>query len=114
MVGLRGLWTRLRAPFSDERRAFTRHPSARERRAIRAELVAALDSAALGIGLPLDYMTQGVGEAELRMIFELAAERSAPIFVHVRRGIAGAALGILHTLPEDPRARRIRAALRSR
>lgn len=48
-----------------------------------------LDRGAIGIGLPLDYMSQGVTEKELSALFRLAASRDAPVFVHMRRGLPG-------------------------
>lgn len=53
-----------------------------------------LDEGGLGIGLLLDYLSDGVDPDELRLIFDVAAERDAPIFVHVRRGIAGDPAGL--------------------
>lgn len=61
---------------------------------LRQELLLELDAGALGIGLPLDYFSKAIQEAEMRMIFGVAAERSAPIFVHVRRGIDGDPSGL--------------------
>jgi N-acyl-D-aspartate/D-glutamate deacylase len=48
-----------------------------------------LDAGGLGIGLLLDYMSRAIDADELQMIGEVAADRSAPIWVHVRRGAAG-------------------------
>ena len=53
-----------------------------------------LDAGGLGIGLLLDYMSRAIDPDELRMIGEVAAERSAPIWVHVRRGAAGDPAGL--------------------
>ncbi len=53
-----------------------------------------LDAGGLGIGLLLDYMSRAIDSDELRMIGEVAAERSAPIWVHVRRGAAGDPAGL--------------------
>ncbi len=53
-----------------------------------------LDAGGLGIGLLLDYMSRAVEPDELRMLGEVAAERSAPIWVHVRRGAAGDPFGL--------------------
>ncbi len=61
---------------------------------LREALLLELDAGALGIGLPLDYFSTAIQEAEMRMIFGVAAERSAPIFVHVRRGIDGDPSGL--------------------
>jgi len=62
--------------------------------ALRDGLEDGLDEGGLGIGLLLDYMSDAVSDEELRAVFELAAERQAPIFVHVRRGIAGDPAGL--------------------
>lgn len=47
-------------------------------------LTKALDDGALGIGLPLDYMSLGVKPAELEALFRLAAQRKVPVFIHIR------------------------------
>ena len=57
---------------------------------LRSLLVTDLDEGALGIGLALDYFSDGIQAPEMQMIFSLAAERDVPVFVHVRRGIDGA------------------------
>ena len=57
-----------------------------------------LDGGGLGIGVLLDYMTAAVSEAELRMLFEVAAEREVPIFVHVRRGYTGDPAGLIEVI----------------
>ncbi|MBL4839124.1 MAG: amidohydrolase family protein [Kordiimonadaceae bacterium] len=43
-----------------------------------------LDNGAMGIGLPLDYLSLGVNEAELEGLFELSARRKVPLFIHIR------------------------------
>lgn len=53
-----------------------------------------LDQGGLGIGVLLDYMTSAVSDDELRMLFEVAAARATPIYVHVRRGINGDPAGL--------------------
>ena len=40
-----------------------------------------LDNGAMGIGLPLDYLSLGVNEAELEGLFELSARRKVPLFL---------------------------------
>jgi N-acyl-D-aspartate/D-glutamate deacylase len=69
-----------------------------ERERLRALLHAGLDQGGLGIGLPLDYVSAAVDAAELRMLFDVAAERDVPVFVHVRRGLAGDAAGLLEVI----------------
>ena len=57
-----------------------------------------LDEGGLGIGVLLDYMTAAVSDAELRMLFELAAERQVPLYVHVRRGYTGDPAGLIEVI----------------
>jgi len=58
-----------------------------------------LDQGGLGIGLSLDYANEAVTPEELRLAFDVAAERNAPIFVHVRRnGPAGDPSGLIEVL----------------
>ena len=54
----------------------------------------ALSQGALGIGLPLDYLSTAVGDDELIALFTLAAGRKAPVFVHIRRGLPGDLSGL--------------------
>lgn len=61
---------------------------------LRNMLEASLNNGALGIGLPLDYFSDAIQENELQMIFTVAAQRNAPIFVHMRRGIDGDPAGL--------------------
>lgn len=61
---------------------------------LKALLHEGLDQGGLGIGLLLDYMDKAIDPEELRLIGEVAAERHAPIFVHVRRGVAGDPSGL--------------------
>jgi N-acyl-D-aspartate/D-glutamate deacylase len=48
--------------------------------------------------LALDYISEAVDERELAMIFEVAGDRQAPVFVHVRRGINGDPSGLREVL----------------
>lgn len=94
-VGLRGFWTVVKILFGgDIDEVFTRRATDDERERMRALLAAHLDAGALGIGLPLDYFSEAVDEAELRMVFELAAERDTIVFMHVRRGVNGDPAGL--------------------
>jgi N-acyl-D-aspartate/D-glutamate deacylase len=68
--------------------------SPEELQILRSMLQASLDDGSLGIGLPLDYFSAAIQNAELQMIFSVAAERHAPIFVHIRRGIDGDPTGL--------------------
>ena len=62
--------------------------------AMRKLLRQDLANGGLGIGLLLDYMSEVVDAAELRTVFEVAAEVDAPVFVHIRRGVAGDPFGL--------------------
>ncbi len=61
---------------------------------MRGLLHEGLDQGGLGIGVLLDYMSIAVSPEELRMIFEVAGERQAPIAIHVRRGFPGEPQGL--------------------
>ena len=61
---------------------------------MRVMLHKGLDDGGLGIGVLLDYMTSAVTDAELKMLFDVAAEREVPIHVHVRRGYTGDPAGL--------------------
>jgi len=65
-----------------------------QRAAMRAALERGLEQGGLGIGFLLDYLTRAVDDAELAMVFDVAARHGVPIFVHVRRGIAGDPTGL--------------------
>jgi len=43
-----------------------------------------LNEGALGIGIPLDYMSRGMNGAEVESLFRLAAKRKVPLFIHMR------------------------------
>ena len=53
-----------------------------------------LANGGLGLGLLLDYMSESVDAAELRAVFEVAAETDSPVIVHIRRGVAGDPSGL--------------------
>lgn len=74
--------------------AFVTKASASEIEAMRSLLQAGLASGGIGIGVLLDYISDAVTPAELRMIFEVAGERSVPVTVHVRRGLPGDPAGL--------------------
>ena len=102
LVSLKGWITGLKTlfmPFNEALGgAFLERASEAERAALRASLHEGLDGGGLGIGLALDYISEAVDTAELSMIFEVAAERGAPLFVHVRRGINGDPAGLREAL----------------
>lgn len=100
--GLKGWMTAIRFLFTDFqnalKRTFTETASNEDLTALRVLLNEGLDQGGLGIGLPLDYISEAVNERELRMIFEVAASRGAPLFIHIRRGINGDPAGLREVL----------------
>ncbi|MCY4563180.1 MAG: amidohydrolase family protein [Gammaproteobacteria bacterium] len=80
------------------RPAFREPMTPEELPALKAHLRDGLDQGGLGIGMLLDYMSEAVHGAELLSVFEVAAERGAPIIVHIRRGIAGDPTGIYEVI----------------
>ena len=80
--------------FTMSRPAFQSALSAEQIEELKQRLEDGLDNGGLGIGMLLDYMSEAVGENEMQAIFEVAGKRSAPIFVHIRRGIAGDPAGL--------------------
>ncbi len=81
-----------------ERPAFRAPLSPRQREELRNHLEDGLDQGGLGIGVLLDYMSEVVDDAEMRVVFDVAAERQAPVIVHIRRGIAGDTAGLLEII----------------
>lgn len=75
-------------------RAFVVPANLEEIAQIQSNLIEALNNGAIGIGVPLDYMSAAVKEPELRMLFELGASYEVPLFIHIRRGIAGDPSGL--------------------
>ena len=65
---------------------------------MRRHLHRGLDDGGLGIGLLLDYMSDAVSDEELLAVFEVGAERNAPIAVHIRRGLAGDPAGLVEVI----------------
>lgn len=65
---------------------------------MRTRLIAGLEAGGIGIGVPLDYISVAVSDAELDMIFEVAAEHDAPVTVHVRRGLPGDPAGLIEVV----------------
>jgi len=97
-MGLLGRWTQVREWFGQVTTANTAIADDDERNDLRSMLHTGIDQGGIGIGLPLDYYSEGVDNAEVRAIFEVAAERRAPIFVHIRRGINGDPAGLHEVL----------------
>jgi N-acyl-D-aspartate/D-glutamate deacylase len=82
------------AGLSMERPAFREPLSAGQLVQLEEYLHEGLDQGGLGIGMLLDYMSEVVTDEELRVIFDVAAERGAPVIVHIRRGVAGDPAGL--------------------
>ena len=74
--------------------AFTQKATPTQIEEMRKLLNQGLGEGGIGIGLLLDYMSSAVSPEELKMIFEVAAERNAPIWVHIRRGVQGDPAGL--------------------
>lgn len=74
--------------------AFTRRATRAEIEQMRILLEQGLMSGGIGIGVLLDYASEGVSSEELKMIFEVAAKHDSPVTVHVRRGLPGDASGL--------------------
>jgi len=94
LLGPLGYWTALRSLFGEVRDVFEKPASPGQIDRMRVLFDQGLDEGGLGIGLPVDYFSEGASEDEVRMVFEVAAERGAPIFMHIRRGVAGDPVGL--------------------
>jgi len=103
IIGWKGVVSAIRKLWSDERPGFSARLDTDERQEILELIDADLKSGALGIGLALDYMSEGVDSAELSALFDLAGRRGVPVFVHVRRGPAGDPSGLQEILAEAKR-----------
>jgi dihydroorotase-like cyclic amidohydrolase len=84
--------------FTMARPAFESSLTADQIDELKRRLEEGLDNGGLGIGMLLDYMSEAVGEDEMQAIFEVAGRRGAPIFVHIRRGVAGDPAGLLEVI----------------
>jgi len=105
-VGIKGYWTAAKALFAEQRQAFEEKASASERNAFRTRLEDGLKQGGIGVGLALDYISEGVDSDELRMIFDVAAANDSMVFLHIRRGINGDPTGLYEALElaKDTRA----------
>lgn len=83
---------------NEETPNFRQALSPEQREELRANLKTGIEQGGLGIGMLLDYMSEAVDEEEMRVIFEVAGEYQAPIFVHIRRGIAGDPAGLIEVI----------------
>jgi N-acyl-D-aspartate/D-glutamate deacylase len=97
-IGWLGYWTVLRSFFTTPDEVLVEKASAEEREQAREMLRRGLDEGGIGIGLPLDYISEAVDADEARMIFEVAGERKVPLFIHLRRGVNGDPSGLREAL----------------
>jgi N-acyl-D-aspartate/D-glutamate deacylase len=97
-IGLLGYWTAVRSLFTAPTEVFDETATPDERKRLRAMLEQGLDQGGIGIGLALDYFSEGVDAQEARMIFEVAGERQVPVFIHLRRGVNGDPAGLREAL----------------
>jgi N-acyl-D-aspartate/D-glutamate deacylase len=101
-VGFKGWMTAIRYIFTDANSAlastFAEAASDDELAILEAQLREGLSQGGLGIGLPLDYFSEAADARELRMIFSVAGESAAPVFVHIRRGVNGDPSGLREVL----------------
>ena len=104
LVNFTGLLTALRSLYSYPNEGFTEKANASERHQLKTMIEEQLSKGALGIGLGLDYMSEGIDETELAMIFDLAAKHQAPLFIHIRRGINGDPSGLDEVLNHAKRS----------
>ena len=95
ITGIKSLFMPLEEALND-----TFHETADEAdlAALRELINQGLDDGAFGIGLALDYISEAVNEKEINMIFDAAAQRGAPLFIHIRRGINGDPSGLREVL----------------
>ena len=78
--------------------AWTKKANTEQIEAMRKLIYDGLDNGGLGIGVLLDYMTNAVSDEELAMLFDVAAERNVPLFIHVRRGVTGDSSGLIEVI----------------
>ena len=78
--------------------AFRLPLSAPQREELRRRINEGLDAGGIGIGMLLDYMSEAVDAAEMRVVFAVAAAHGAPVIVHVRRGVAGDPAGLIEVI----------------
>ena len=77
------------------RERFSWWPVTKNLQEIEKRVREALDAGAIGIGLTTGLCQRGrEGSRSSNMLFALAAEYDAPLFIHVRRGLAGDPAGL--------------------
>lgn len=103
MHGWKGWWTAFRSLFTPPEEAFNERATAAERAEMRTLLEQGIAAGGLGVGLPLDYFSEGMDEEEVGMVFEVAAAAEVPVFIHVRRGINGDPAGLREALDQARR-----------
>ena len=103
-INFSGYLTAVRSFFSEPDEGTTEKASETEKMEMLTLLNDGLDKGALGIGLGLDYVSEGVDQTELKMIFDLASKRGVPIFIHLRRGVNGDPSGLDEALNESRRS----------
>lgn len=69
---------------NDHKRAFHEEATPGELKRILAGVEEDITNGAIGIGLPLDYLSRGVNDAELEGLFRIAARHKMPLFIHIR------------------------------
>lgn len=74
--------------------AFVQVASEQQRNAIEAHLKLGIENGGLGIGFLLDYLREAVNTDEREMIFQVAASKQVPIFIHIPRGLPGDSAGL--------------------
>jgi hypothetical protein len=97
-IGWLGYWTAFRSLFTMPNEVTVEKASRNEREEARAMLHRGLANGGIGIGLPLDYMSEAVDNDEARMVFEVAGEWKVPLFIHLRRGVNGDPAGLREAL----------------
>ena len=98
LLGPLGWWWSIQSKFGHVTTANEKIADADEREQLRSLMIQGLDQGGIGIGLLLDYYSEGIDSEELRAIFDVASARAAPIFIHIRRGINGDPAGLYEVL----------------
>ena len=78
--------------------AFVKKAKIDEIEQIRDLIVQGIQDGGIGIGLPLDYISEAVTDEELDMIFEVAAKYQSMIITHIRRGVQGDPAGLIEMI----------------